>query len=453
MSEVIINPDANMAYLEKHKAIVSFGKGKSPAIEAPTPKILLINSILNVAPWGEWNLFPQEVIEAANFSTIIPAVLEWKAKAMYSSGLVYGTVVNDPTTGEESLKPMFDPYIDAWLKRTNYKRQILQLAMDYYWFYNTFPSLVLSKDRSEIAAVFAYKADMCRLQRQNIDNNNSIDNCYINANWSVGGGLLNSLTVPMFDTTYDPVASLQSRKDSDIYMFPCQYPTPGRIYYSLAPWDSLRSSGWAEVAKGIPEFKKSLLQNQLTIKYHIEVSISWWKWKYPSWDTFSQADRLKKMEEELKKFNDILTGSTNAGRSIMSTFQFDQHSMKEYAGWRITAIDDKLKDGMYVEDSQEASSHHYSALGVDPTLLGNSPGKGMGAGSGSDKRVAFNIYVNNCKADQDIILEPFNFAADYNGWTKKYPNFQFWFRNYYISTLEEGQQMQMAQPIKPEGSL
>ena len=93
-----------------------------------------------------------------------------------------------------------------------------------------------------------------------------------------------------------------------------------------------------------------------------------------------------------------------------------------------------MKDGMYLEDSGEATAHIYTALGIDATLV-NTPTKGgMGAGSGSDKREAFNIYMALRKSDQDLILEPLNLIRDFNGWD---PNTVFWFKNYYVATLNQ----------------
>ncbi|HMT30417.1 MAG TPA: hypothetical protein PKD91_14175, partial [Bacteroidia bacterium] len=75
--------------------------------------------------------------------------------------------------------------------------------------------------------------------------------------------------------------------------------------------------------------------------------------------------------------------------------------------------------------------------GVDPAIIGMTPGKGIGAGSGSDKRIAFNVYVSLCQADRDIILEPLNFIRDYNGWD---PELEFRFKYPMITTLDKGKE-------------
>lgn len=441
---IIVNELATVALLPNLSAAVSIPKSK--VSEAPIPLDRLTKGA--VSPWGEDNLFPQNAIEAAYKSTIIPPVLEWKAKALYSGGLVYGTTKEDPKTGTQILTPVIDTQIDEWIRKTQTNKVLIKLCSDFYWFYNIFPEIILNKGRDFIENIGPGEAAYSRFGLQNPKNGNKIDRLYISANWENTSIPTGTIDIPILDTSYDAVNKLKARKDGFIYCYPGSYPTPGRSYYQVAAWDTLRQSGWQDLAKSIPLFKKSLMANQLSIKYHIETSEAWWVWKYKDFNTLSAAKRTELIQTELKNFNNILSGEANAGKSILSVFQSDPHTRKEYAGWRITPIDDKFKDGMYLEDSQEASSHHYSALGVDPTLLGNAPGKGMGAGSGSDKRVAKNIYVSGLKPDQDIILEPYQFIADYNGWSAKYPGLTFWFRNYWISTLDNGQQVQSGSPAK-----
>lgn len=436
-----ISDDLSTAYIPSANAVVSTGLKQEPK---PTK---INNSSFGSQPWAYWgedNLFPQNVISDANKSTIISPVLEWKAKALYSGGLVYGTVETDVDSGEEVLTPIQDDDIEAWLKMSGINKQLIRMATDYYWFYNVFPQLILSKDKSIVAAMHVESAAFHRWQKKTEETNWQIKKCYLNGDWERKGNLENCIELPVLDLLYDGVGKLKSRKDGDIFVYPLSYPTPGRIYYSLAAWNSIRDSGWFDVAKSIPLFKKNLMKNQVSIKYHVEVADWYWGWKYPGFDNKPPKERKEIVEKELEKFNDIMTGEDNVGKTLMTTTRTDVHGGKGMPGITINAVDDKLKDGVYIEDSQEASSHHYSALGVDPTLVGVSPGKKMGAGSGSDKRVAFNIYLNSCKTDQDLILEPLNFIAEYNGWTMDHPNLKFWFRNYYISTLDKGSETKQA---------
>ena len=237
------------------------------------------------------------------------------------------------------------------------------------------------------------------------------------------------------DPYYDAAGRLLNG-DKFKYIYPLSYPSPGTTFYQLSPWNGLRDSGWLEVSLSVPAFKKALFQNQITVKYMIEVSTWWWNWQHPGFDDFSSEKKKKIMDEELTNFENFIKGKEHAGKAIMTTYQSDPQYQKQYDGWKITAIDDKIKDGIYIEDSQEAASHLLYALGWDPTLTGPIPGRnGMGAGSGSDKRVASEIYLSMIEPHRDVVLEPIQFAFDYN-WPEK--RYKVKFRNSRITPLSEG---------------
>lgn len=436
MGEVIVDEVNGVAYIQHLRAAVTISKSK---VDIPVEKPQLVES--EIAKWGDSNIFPQDTIESAYATTIIPTVLEWKAKALYSEGLVYGEAELDETTGKETLKRKYDPKVEEFLRRSNIKRYLIESCQDFYWWINLWPEINLSMDRSQVVSLSVQDASYCRWGKQN-EKSGIIENAYVNANWGNGANLGNSIKIPALNPYFDTVEQAKNGKAFK-YIYPVNYPTPGRTYYQKAAWTSLIDSGWIDVLKSIPKFKKSLMTNQLLIKYHIEINMNYWKSKFPDWDSYDAKKKKDAYTNELSNFNSLMQGEEKAGNSIMTQFETGPNGEK-IPMWVVTAIDDKVKSGLYIEDSQEASSHAFMALGVDPTLVGISPGKGMGAGSGSDKRVAFNIYMSNCKTDMDLILEPLEFVRDFNGWN---PKLKFWFKNYFIATLDSGAQVQS----KPNG--
>ncbi len=447
MSEdIIVNESVSAFYLKSASAIVTEKKSASSKPVTPTSAAINKNTENTddglIAKWGDDNLFPQTVLEECESSTIIPSTLDWKSRALYSGGIVVGKSEFIEKGGEvvEIFKPEKNTDWEKFYKTNNIKKYLIEAASDFYWFYNVFPEIILSRDRSKITNIAIQEAYDCRWSFQN-EKTGLVDFCYIDKNWKENGGRLSSkfVKVPVIDPYYDPVTALRERKDSFKYIYPVSYPTPGKTFYQLAHWNSIRKSGWLDIATEIAKFKKSLMENQLSIKYHIQIADYWWTWKYPKWASYDDKKRSELKTTELTAFNEFLKGSEKAGKSIITTFKFDPHINREYPGWKIEALDDKIKEGAYIEDSQEASSHMLYALGVDGTLIGTAPGKNIGAGSGSDKRVAFNIYISLCKIHQDIILEPFEFIRDYNGWD---PDLQFRFRNSLITTLDKGKETQ-----------
>jgi hypothetical protein len=145
-----------------------------------------------------------------------------------------------------------------------------------------------------------------------------------------------------------------------------------------------------------------------------------------------------------------MVGAEKAGNSLMYTKKDDTPAQK-FEGWKIEAVDDKLKEGVYIEDSQEADMHIFKNMQVDPTLFGAGAGKGQAsAGSGSDKRVSWNNYIIQTKPHQDLILKPLHFISNFNGWQERLAKADnqklvFWFKNYMIARLDSGDEIQSQQ--------
>lgn len=427
-NSIVFNADASVAYAERSG--MAFRLGPSAALtQVPKPTSSVITEgygggFVDIEPWGTDNLFPQNVLKECSKNTIIPATLDWKIRALYQKGIQYGVEDIGPD-GQLTFKAIKDKVIDGFLRRSNINRYSLEAITDFYWFFNLFPEMLLSKDRKQILGLTAQEATYCRWEKQN-KKTGLVDNCYINANWDNSGTAQADETtkVPVIDPYYDPVTALREDTRGYKYIYPVSYPTPGKSFYQTAYWDSLRSSGWLDVAQSIPAFKKALFKNQITIKYIIEVGTWWWEWKYKGFNQMGVEERKNVMADELKSFEDFMSGTEKAGNSMMVTTKVIPERNESYPGWKVTPVDNKIKSGEYIEDSQEASSHLLYALGVDPTIIGSAPGKGMGAGSGSDKQAAFNMYLSLVQVHQDLILEPLHFIAQYNGWN---PDIKFRF--------------------------
>ncbi|QCR23076.1 hypothetical protein [Pontibacter sp. SGAir0037] len=384
-----------------------------------------------IALWGENNLFPVEVMKDVESDAVLASGLRKITDMWYGGGLVYGLVSGFNEDGTEKFERTSIPEVEAFLNRS--RRYGYEALQDLAYFVNAFPEFILTKDRSKIWSICEQEAYHSRYSKP--DTNGNLNHLYINANWADGGTAENSTKVPVIDPYFDTAETIKARNDGYKYIYPISVPSPGKTVYQLASWNAIRRTGWLEVAKAIPQFKKKLFENQLSIKYIIEIHSLYWNWKYGDWDAKPKEERTQIIKQEVEDFNKIMTGPDGAGKSILSlTFM---HGGQEFNAYKVTAIDDKLKTGLYVEDSQEAASHIMTALGLPTSLYGASPGKGMGAGSGSDARVAFNNFISTSKFVQDLVLEPLHFVRDYNGWPE---NLRFRFLNPLIMTLDKGKQ-------------
>lgn len=404
------------------------------APKAPAPTVHEDDRSNYYFPWGSDNLHPQNVVQKAWESDQIPSLLDWKIKALISGGLIYGNLEFDEN-GTEKLVPFDDPEISRFAFQSALKRYSREAASDYYWLNHIFAEMILSGDRSKVATITIQEASFMRFALQH-ETTGIIPEVYLSANWHKMPSKEKVQAIPLLDPYWDPAMTMRNAKGHR-FVYTNAFPSPGKVYYQDAPWHALFNSGWLDIEKAIPEFKKSLMKNQISIKFHVMVPRDYWPSKYADWDSKTAEEKVTLKKAELTAFDSFLKGEKNAGKSFMTEYETNLDG-KINNGWEIKAIQDPMKDGAYIEDSQEAGAHIMRALGLDPTLVGNGPGRNNGsAGSGSDKRVARDIYLLNAKADMDVILEPLDVASEYNGWKEKYPKLTWWFRNYMIATLNQ----------------
>ena len=430
-NDVLISDNGEAAYMPGIAAVVTTNGGAKSAPKPTVPPVSDEKSMRDgkLVPWGDNNQFPQTVLKECRKNTIIGSALDQKARIAYEAGLAYGT--RDVVNGEIVRTEILDDRVEAFRRRSKLNRYLIKGYRDFYWFYNVFPELITNLGKTEIISIKAQPASYCRWGKPS--EKAPVDRCFISADWenenTDGSGDYTTKPIKAIDI-YDAINSIKNATNDFKFIYPVSYPTEDESFYSLVDWNSVRESGWLAVMQAIPEFKKNLFENQLNIKFHIQISNHYWEKMYPGFWNKKQNERDVIMAKVLKSMEDKLKGTANSGGSIMSIYEISPAGDKEFPGWKITPIDDKIKSDVYIGDSNEASSHLLFALGLDPTLIGSQPGSKLGAGSGSDKRVAFNIYSDLILAHQELVLEPLNFIAEFNGWkTADGKQIEFWMRN------------------------
>lgn len=412
--------------------------GSSPAGTASTSPVKKDEAgDEKIAIWGDSNDFPQKIIELASKNTIIPETLNWKARAAIGRGVLPVEMEWDDY-GRERIKVVRDEGIWSFLNSISFKRYLIEASMDLFWFFNVFPEMILSKDRKEIVQLHVNDASYCRWSAMN--SKGISEHVYVNANWPDATATDKETTrIPALDPyAWDVIDTVRSGKDWK-YIYPFSYPTPGKSFYQLAHWDSIRTSGWLDVINAIPQYKKYFMENQMTLKYLVKIPYEYWGKKYgDKFRTGSESEKSALIRKEMEGLNKFLTGVENTGKALAVHYWSGENGGQGLPAWEITPIADTIKDGKFIEDNQEANSNLLYALGVDPSITGFAPGAKMGSGSGSDKREAFLMYVNLLQTYRDKILEPLNFVAEYNGWKARYPFLQFRMQDVILTTLDAG---------------
>lgn len=391
-----------------------------------TTKIEVKDKTGEIANWGKNNKYPQEIVEAMTQSGSGSAALRFLRKAHYGGGVI---LYDDTPTAEgkkaiKLLETSSYPEIDAFFKKSQIKKYLKEVIADLEWFAICFPEYILSDNYQKITRVKRQKAAWCRFEVANPETG-LIENVFISQKFgresvSVGSAFVSE--VPYIDPYWSVDEVKEYCKTNKIKKFirPAFYPLIDEGYYPSAAWHSIVKNGWLEVANSVPALKKAMFKNQITIKYQIEIDERYFETKYaPEWKDKKVEDRISIREELINAINDSLTGNEKAAKSIQSMMFVDDKGIQTSA-IKITAIDDKLKDGSYLPEAEAANSEVLFALGVDPSLIGAGiPGGKLGAGSGSDKNAAFNIHQALNKTDREFSLDTLDFVRDYNAWIPK----------------------------------
>lgn len=428
-NEIVFDESSSFSAYHKTSETI-FSEVKTPNASKP---IIKDSSSLEYAIWGEDNLRPQKLIQYIEANDLIPTIIDFKVRSFYGDGLVYGYDEVDETTGADKFKRLVVPEIDEWLEKIAIHRYLLKVADDYYSLKNAFVELSVSVG-GRVENITCKDASMCRLSKQ--DNAGKINTVYVNANWDNGGTAENSIKVQAIDPDYDVAGQIKPGKN---HIIPLRKQRRGRFYYDKAEWEALIEAGWIDLATLIPQYKKKLMENQLSIKYHVQIPDYWWKWKFKNWDSMDAKQQAEKKQAEVTNFVEFMKGTKNAGNVFFTTFKYDERINKEFPGWKINILE-MPKGGEYIEDSQETDFHIIRAFGVDPTIVGIGPGKGHQSGSGSDKRVASNHYNQLTAADHDIMISPIDIAAKINGFNSYVPEgkkLYFMTKSFFIATLDQ----------------
>lgn len=414
--------------------------GSSPSVVVPDESLYAAAGN-DLMPWGEGNDFPQRIVDLYNRDPIIPTTLGKLAAMLVSRGIMAVGQDIDEKGNEVVRKLTGDPVViaevNAFLDSRKFKLYLREMAGDATWFFNGFPELILSKDRSMITELHPLNAEEVRWCRMTPAG--ELPHVWLDANWPRHTTSQAKQIMAVDPYHPDPVEWLKNQSFYNC-VYPIRFPTPGKRYYSLPHHYSLVESGWLDVHLAIPAFKKYIMKNQMTLKYHWKVDVEYWGKLYG--DKYLKGNPAQKRDlkvQWLNQMNKQLTDVTKAGNSIITDVTWDQVNKLFKDHITVTPIQDMVKDGKYIEDNMEASAQIFYALNTDPALVGFAGGDKMGAKSGgSDKREAYLIALQMLSPFRDMLLEPLAFVAEYNGWKAALPDLGFRFKDTILTTLDTG---------------
>lgn len=372
------------------------------------------NKATQVAWWGTNNDFPAQMDTEIELNPTLTGAIEKKVRYLYAGGIEFGEEVI--VDGKKVWQYLDNSEIAIMLNSPQVQQYFGQAIFDYVRYGSTFPEIVFSLDKSKALFCTGQEGFHCRWMKQN-PSTGFIDNAYVNRNWALGRYETSpdTLTIPVLDPFVDTVDAIKLESNIYKYIFRSRIPT-SKTYYPLVNWWSAKASGWLDVSNYIPRFKKSLMLRQMSAQKHIEIDVKWLEIKYgDKWVNGDVKVKDEIFKAEIRHMNEMMTGPDKAGGNIMTSKFWDADISQWVSSFAIHDISDKSTSGAYIEDSNEADSKIHYAIGLDMTMSNTKSGGGMGAGSGSDKREAFNMDQSTNTLDASIILAPIYWMINYNG--------------------------------------
>lgn len=447
MGETYANKEGNTFYSEVGGVgvVVTDVRGQTPALTpARKPTRVkdddldnqVINPITdNIASWGDDNLFPQRVLEFVRTNESLSSLLDWKLRALSSSELQYGRYVFDEDTKQVNFVREYIPEIEDFLECNNIEdTYLLESTKDLLFLGNIAPEIILNRDRSKVASLTRLDVSFFRKELQNKTTLRS-EKGWLYSDWDSVTGLLqegNATPLRIFEPRNNDVDIVQNTSGLCKFVYPCSYPKLGELYYAMAAWHPIMNSGWLELLSEIPKIKKKYFDNSLKLKYHVEIDHRYWELSTPNWKELDPQAQFDIKKEKADEIANKFAGAEGTGKAITTDMLFDNQQRDQWSLIKVTPLKNMLEDGILNEDSREAFSQLASALNIDTTLV-STPGKSFGGGSGSDKRLAWNIFMQLSKLDDKVRLKPLEFMAHYNG----HKGLKFRLQSQLMATLNE----------------
>lgn len=460
VNDVIIIDELGSAYLSGTKAAITVNKKSSRDFLAdperdPVPFDIKSQKYRGEVYWGDDNRLPQSIAENVYKNPVLSAGIKFTVDAMYGDGIKYGVFQDDGKGGKVFIERNDIAQINTFFEENDIQNYHLQACSDMAIFYNVFPEIILNLkgqivnlsckeacfsrwEAMDEKAVIKHHFYSARWGSSKLDRQKDIDvTKVLDKRWPLRDlkEMLGFIPDDNGKTMNDSEREKFLRNPSNArYIIPVYYPTPFRSYYQKPYWFAIFESGWFDFACKIPEFKNALMNNQMEIKYHIELSDDYFPTIFKSEGITEPEKQKARIKLEYDNLNKFLSDHKNSGKSVISYIKYSADGTKEMHRMKVNVIDNKWKDGMYIEDSEEASNVMSYGLGVHPSLIGSSPGKAKTI-NGTEARELWIIKQSQMKPMRDRLLMPLYLIKAINKWPAE---IQFAIPNMKLTTLDKG---------------
>jgi hypothetical protein len=449
--DIIIHVDGTTAYIPGIKTAIIQQSDSSIIFAKPDANPVNITvkgnkETMEVVPWGERNDLPQQIIQKVSKLPQMGTNLWFNIVASYGEGIkpVRITWEND--------KPVITPYLDneevnRFFEENDTSFYLLEQMTDMHWFFNVFPEIIFNKENGKARKIVELRSKEASFSRWSpMDKTTGrIMWHYYFAYWGdyqpdEQDKICTSTPVLDF---HNPIRHLREIMEEDNtknwdkrrnrFIVPVSFPTPNRNYYQKPYWYSLIESGWYDFATKIPEFKKAIMDNQISVKYIVYLAPGFFEEIFRREKITAEKDQTARIKKEYADIRKFLQGADKAGRSIITFQKFDPNG-KPYPMITVEPVkNEKAAGGDYLEDSEEVSNIIAYAMMVNPSIIGPSPGKNKTI-NGTEARELFIIKQALLKPFRDRILRPLYLIKAINNWPA---DLHFSIPNVELTTLDK----------------
>jgi hypothetical protein len=374
------------------------------------------------APWGQDNLEPTNRRIAVMKVPLAARAIQKLVEMMYGRGLGY---VKNEDIAKDNLAPAYNPDIEKFLVNSQIRERWLpNIFFDYLLQANTFSECDTDLG-GQIVSLYHKDAEYTRIGRQDEKDGYKIKDMYFAPQFAIGHWMGDyypdfMASMPLYrwyehDTFFEEL----SKNGKTKFGIHTGAPTPGTTYYARVLWDYLwQDENWLAVAARAPKVAFAMMAKQARWKYKIVIPDLYFEARYEDWGSLSPTEKNEKIKAKLKEIDDVLGNPESVIQNILQYAEQNPDTGELFGEIKIEAIDDKFKTGTWIPDASVANFEILNAIGLNPNQmeLPGSQGKSMGAGSGSNTRVSFNLHILNNTLDQLVCLGPLNLISRQRGW-------------------------------------
>ena len=361
---------------------------------------------------GQENNYPDELRLILDENNLTPEILNKQAQLLYGQGPALYKVNFE--NGRRIKYWISDPQIQSWLESWDYEEYLLRACVEFRTTNGHFTKFYRNKGAriggKAIVSKLEHLSSMyCRLEWTEL--NNQVQGIIVGdfkQPWHNG-----LRRYPVFDSA-SPFAFPVSMRYSNLYSFALDYE------YSRSPIHG--SLNWIRLSSSIPKLLSNFNDNSMAIKYHIEVPALYWETMRTdmmtqcetSGATFTEGMFKKAQDDVMEKFSIALAGNDKVGKFVSTASMFDELS-NQYVGWKITPLDQKVKDFIdaQINIANEALFEVTSGIGLHPALSNLS--KDGNLPSGSEQLYAFKLYLaTGVDIPEGIVMRDINLAIAAN---------------------------------------